>query len=108
MPPDFLSGVLDKYGLIGLTVIFSGYVIKRVLDFLMASADTKDKANKELGDKFAAALDGNTKIMSELNGSVIKLTDASSNIVGGFDRLAEQGRQEHAQILDHVKRTGTR
>lgn len=110
------SQILDKYGLIGLVVLFAGYVIKRVLDFLMANVDSKDKANREqgdkftgsvnqLGEKFANSLDGNTKALNDLHGSVLKLTDVSTNIVAGFDRMAAQNREEHADILEHVRGT---
>lgn len=83
---------LKDYGLFGLMVVFN-----------MGFCLLLFRHNKEISFKFSESLDKNTNALSQLNQTEVKLADATSNVVAGFDRMAEQNRQEHAHILTFAR-----
>lgn len=96
--------VFEKYGLAGLVFLFCGYIIWLVLSHFMKTVDRKDAQITEVTEKFTTALDANTLAMNESAKGYLQLANATANVVAGFDRAAAQSREEHASILDFVRR----
>lgn len=96
------SEVLKSYGIAGLVIFsnltFFGWVIKKILTYFIETTTKKDEQITKITERFTQALEMNTKAISELTHSEQKLFMACENVVNGFDRMAEQNRQEHTQI----------
>lgn len=92
--------ILRDYGLFGLLVVFlmAAYWLQH------KSAVRKDELAAEISKEFTTSLKENTAAIHKSSEAMIKLADASENLVAGFDRHAEQNRDEHAKILDYVAR----
>lgn len=99
-----INKIIEQYGLIGVTTLFSGWMIHKILTHFMTNVENKDKQVVEISAKFSSALEENTKALYELSKSQLKMSDASESVVLSFDRMAEQNRQEHAQILTFGRR----
>ena len=105
---DVWIQVLEKYGLFGFMLvavfIFSGWVMRRVVNHFIENIVRKDDQITEMSGRFTAALDANTKAIHELAQTEEKRSLTSEGIISGFNLMANQSKLEHSEILEYVRR----
>jgi len=89
MDMSFLE-VAKNYGFSGLTAVFSGLMIYKILNHFMIALTNKDEQIKELAFKFADALENHSSSIRETN----EMTSS----------IAAKNSQEHNEILKAVGR----
>lgn len=105
---EILSQILNKYGLFGFVIVsvlgFFGLFFYKVLNHFMKSLESKDKQVSEISDKFSTALDNNTTAIQTLNENELRLSLTIKNLYEGLGQQATRHREEHAEILNFVRK----
>lgn len=96
--------ILKEYGLFGLLIVFlmAAYWLQH------KSITRKDDYIERIVAASSTSLNENTGAIHKSSEAMIKLADATQNLVAGFDRNAVQNREEHGEILDYVRRAAIR
>lgn len=104
---DLAAQALKDYGLVGFIVVmvlaFCGWLFHKTLLHFIKSIEKKDDRMAEMGSQFREAFIGNTNAIQRLNEAVVKLSDTTENIVDNFERFILQNKDDHREILDHIR-----
>ena len=104
---ELATQALKDYGIVGFIVVtvllFCGWLFHKTLIHFMKSIDKKDDRIAEMGVQFREAFVGNTNALQRLNEAVIKLSDTTEDVVASFERSLLQNKDDHREILDHVR-----
>lgn len=103
--------ILQRYGILGFTtiavvvimilaVLGVGWLIYKTYNHFICQVNKFHSTIKEMTAQMFTMAESFAGTVKESSLSQKELAKATDNVVRGFDRMAEQNRQEHSKIVD--------